>query len=368
MRIYSVNCRPKELRAVTSPTPTTEDVIIRRDGRAGRITLNRPKALNALTWAMTKTITAALIAWRNDPTVECIILDGAGDRGLCAGGDVRWLYDIRQTPSGLHDAAQFWREEYILDAMIARYPKPFVAIMDGIVMGGGIGLSAHARHRIVTERSNIAMPETTIGLIPDVGGSRLLAHAQGRLGVYLGLTGARMDASDAIQAGFADTYVPLANLPTLIATLTKEPAPDEAIEAASVPVPPSKLAAKRDLIDRLFHADSVGEIQSNLLTTTDELAKRAHADLATRSPKALALALESILRARKAKTLEECLTVEYRLCNRLYEDGEFIEGVRALIVDKDKAPKWNPPRVEDVTPTMIEGYFAPLPAGQDLTW
>ena len=353
---------------MTSPTPTTDDVIIRREGRAGRITLNRPKALNALTWSMTKAISAALLAWQGDAAVECIVLDGAGERGLCAGGDVRWLYDIRQTPTGLRDAAQFWREEYILNAMIARYPKPFVAIMDGIVMGGGIGLSAHARHRIVTERSTIAMPETTIGLIPDVGGSKLLADAQGRLGVYLGLTGARMDASDAIQAGFADTYVPLAQVPELIERLTTEPAPDELIEAASAPVPASKLAAKLDLINRLFHANTVAEIQRHLLTTTDELAQRAHADLATRSPKALALALESILRAKKAKHLEECLTVEYRLCNRLYEDGEFIEGVRALIVDKDKAPKWNPPRIEDVTPALLERYFAPLPAGQDLIW
>jgi enoyl-CoA hydratase len=337
-----------------------DDVIVQREGRAGRLTLNRPKALNALTWPMVKAIAAALDAWERDPAVDVVILDGAGERGLCAGGDVRWLYDERA--SGTASANAFWHEEYRLNARIARYSKPFVALMDGIVMGGGIGLSAHARHRIVTDRSSLAMPETTIGLIPDVGGTWLLARAQGRLGIYLGLTGARMSGSDAIQAGFADSFLTAAKLPTLIQRLSAPgtDTPEEIIDAMAEPVPPSALAAKRELIDRLFAGDGVADIQRALLSTTDELASKARADLATRSPLALVLTLEALRRAKRYKTLEEALAVEYRLCTRLYERGEFIEGVRALLVDKDKAPRWTPARIDDVGPDLVQSYFAPL--------
>lgn len=351
-----------------APTATTDEVIIRREGRCGRLTLNRPAALNALTYGMVKSITAALTEWRNDPTVQAVILDGAGEKALCAGGDVRWLYDERR--SGTDVAMAFWRDEYILDAMIANYPKPFVALMSGIVMGGGIGLSAHARHRVVSETSMLAMPETTIGLIPDVGGTYLLGHAQGRLGIYLGLCGVRMSGSDAIQAGFADTYVSRAKTQALVAALVREEGDpvDEIIEQFSEPVPPSSLAAKRGLIDRLFSGNDIKTIVSNLLTTTDELARKAHDDLQVRSPKALALSLEAIQRAKKYKKIEEALTVEFRLVNRLYEDGEFIEGVRALLVDKDKKPRWTPPSIDAVTPDLVQRYFALFAPGVDLTW
>ncbi len=346
---------------MTAPQPiSTDEVIIRRDGRAGRLTLNRPKTLNALTWPMVKAIAAALSAWRSDPAVTVILLDGAGERGLCAGGDVRWLYDRRA--HGVVEANDFWREEYSLNSLIADYPKAFVSFMDGIVMGGGIGLSAHSRYRIVTERSQLAMPETTIGLIPDVGGTWLLSRAQGRLGIYLGLTGERMTGSDAIQVGFADTYITSSKLADLAAQLT-DPAGDpveEIIEQMSEPVPDSPLAAKRELINRLFAADNLPAIAVALLTTTDPIATKARADLATRSPKALALALAAIQRAKSYRHLDEALAVEYRLCTRLYEDGEFIEGVRALLVDKDKSPKWQPPTIDAVTPEMINSYFAPL--------
>ena len=345
---------------MAEPDGASEDVIVRREGRAGRLTLNRPKALNALTFDMVKTITAALQAWSHDTAVEVVILDGAGERAMCAGGDVRWLYD--QAASGSAVARAFWREEYTLNSMIAAYPKPYVALMDGIVMGGGIGLSAHGRHRIVTERSQLAMPETTIGLIPDVGGTFLLSRAQGRLGMYLGLTGARMSGADAIQVGFADHYIPAAKLPLLVERLSAagtEPV-DDIIEDVAEPVPASLLAANRVLIDRLFAGDTLAAIHANLLTTTDPLATQARADLATRSPKALALTLEAIRRAKSYATLDDALRVEYRLCTRLYEDGEFIEGVRALLVDKDKAPKWSPPRLDEVTPQLVASYFAPL--------
>src|SRR5215468_5919647 len=210
-----------KLAEIVKGTPmqvsATDEVLIRRQGRAGRLTMNRPQALNALTLGMVRQIWSALLAWRRDPAVELVVLDGTGDRALCAGGDVRALYDSRSEGSSL--ARTFWREEYRLNALIGRYPKPFVAIQDGIVMGGGIGLSAHARHRIVTERSRLAMPETGIGLIPDVGGTWLLAHAPGETGLYLGLTGVEMDAADAIYAGFSDTLVPSSRLTELKARL-----------------------------------------------------------------------------------------------------------------------------------------------------
>lgn len=347
---------------------TPDEVIIRREGRAGRMTLNRPATLNALTYGMVKSITAALIGWRDDPSIELVILDGIGEKALCAGGDVRWLYDIRK--DGTSEALAFWRDEYVLDAMIANYAKPYVSMMSGIVMGGGIGISAHARHRIVSETSMLAMPETTIGLIPDVGGTLLLARAQGRLGLYLGLCGARMNGSDAIQAGFADSYVSRARTAELMEALVREGGDpvDEIIDQFAEPVPESPLAAKRDLIDRLFQGSDLKSIDANLLSTTDELARKAHADFLARSPKALALALEAILRAKKYRTIEEALTVEYRLVNRLYEDGEFIEGVRALLVDKDKKPRWNPRSVGDVTPGLVARYFEPFPPGVELTW
>jgi enoyl-CoA hydratase len=265
-------------------------------------------------------------------------------------------------PQAPDQALQFWREEYTLNYTIAHYPKPYIAIMDGLVMGGGVGVSAHGRERIVTERSQIAMPETGIGLVPDVGGTYLLARAMGRLGVYLGLTGARMSASDAIQAGFADTFVPSSELPKLIAGLSDGiDTIEDVIEAASAPVPPSELLAKRDLIDRLFAGDTRAEVDAALLKSADPLARKAAADLALRSPLAVALCLEALRRQGSQGTLADALKTEYRLVSRLYEGGEFIEGVRALIVDKDKAPKWRPSSPGQVTPAMIDGYFAPRP-------
>ena len=349
--------------------PTT-DCIIRRDGRAGRITLNRPAALNALTYPMLTAIADALDTWRSDPAVELVILDGAGDRALCAGGDIISLYEAsaKGVKPDASVAANFWRDEYRLNAAIKRYPKPYVAIMDGIVMGGGVGLSAHGRYRIVTEKTMVAMPETAIGLIPDVGGTWLLGHAQGRFGEYLGLTGARMDGADAIQAGFADIFMPRADVAGFVARLcdTNAGPLDEILDAAADhPVPASKIAAAHDLISKLFTSDTIDAIHHAALGTTNPLAQRVASDLATKSPKALALTLAAIRRARTLPSLEAALVIEYRLVNRLYRDGEFIEGVRALLVDKDKAPKWSPPTSAGVTAALIESYFAPL-ADEDL--
>ena len=344
------------------------EVLIRVEGRAGCITLNRPKALNALTLGMVRAIWTALLAWQSDPAVRVVLLEGAGDRALCAGGDVLSLYASRSEGSGL--ARTFWREEYRLNALIHRYPKPFVAFQDGIVMGGGIGLSSHAQHRIVTERAMLAMPETGIGLIPDVGGTWLLAHAPGALGVYLGLSGARMSGADAVQAGFAGTFAPAASLDDVKTRLidAKGPPVDEIVDglAEEHPVPASPLMAEKAKLDRLFAPPTVEGILRELNTTTDALAQKSRADLLQKSPLALKATLAAIRQARHLPSLEAALNIEFRLCTRLFEGGEFPEGVRALLVDKDKAPNWTPRELEDVTPAMVAALFAPFQPADEL--
>jgi enoyl-CoA hydratase len=343
-----------------------DEVLIRREGRAGRITMNRPQALNALTHAMVGPIFEALLAWRDDPNIALVVLDGSGERALCAGGDVRALYDSRARGSGA--ARAFWRDEYRLNALIGRYSKPYLAVQDGIVMGGGIGLSAHARHRIVTERSRLAMPETGIGLIPDVGGSWVLAHAPGETGLYLGLTGAEMDAADAIHARFADLFVPSRKLGDLKARLI-DPAGGKLAElfaSFAEPVGPSRLADRAPDIDRLFANASVEAVVERLAQSELDWSQQVSAALAQKSPKALKLTCAAIRQARTLPSLEAALAVEYRLAVRLFEDGEFPEGVRALIVDKDRKPAWSPPRLGEVSNALIERYLAPLPASEEL--
>ena len=344
------------------------DVIIRRAGRAGRITLNRPKALNALGLGMVREIWTALLAWKDDPAIEIVILDGAGGRALCAGGDVRWLYDGRV--DGSRHARAFWTEEYRLNALIGAYPKPFIPLMDGIVMGGGIGLSAHARRlRIVTERSRLAMPETTIGLIPDVGGTWILARAPAETGTFLGLLGEQIGAADAIYTGFADLHVPSARLGELVAALesSTEAAADVVARLATDPGPAPLAGDRRAIIADAFRHDSVEGIVAALQAAGGPFAEKALADLAVRSPKSLRMTHAAIRNARRLPSLGKALEVEYRLCVRMFEDGEFIEGVRALIVDKDRQPRWQPARLMDVTPEMVARYLAPLPAGEDIT-
>lgn len=360
---------------------SSDDLLIRVEGTAGRLTMNRPTALNALTYPMVGAMTAALQLWADDPAVELVILDGAGGRALCAGGDVLSLYHAHTQGSAF--ARSFWRDEYHLNSLISRYPKPFVAIQDGIVMGGGIGLSGHASHRVVTEKSMLAMPETSIGLIPDVGGTWLLAHTSGELGTYLALTGARMNAADAIEAGFADYVIEASDLGRWLNPAG--PAPDgqqmmspftelrtaddvsaclATFEMGTIPL--GKLASNRAEINAAFTHDRVEDIIAHLEAHPSDFATRTLRDLSTKSPKALKLTLAALRYARAQTSLEACLNMEYRLVTRLYEDGEFIEGVRALLVDKDKAPKWQPATLAEVTDEMIMRYIAPLPPGEEL--
>jgi len=345
-----------------------DEVLIRREGRAGRITMNRPKALNALTYPMVGRIRAALEAWKDDPAVELVLLDDAGERGLCAGGDVRSLYESRSQGSGF--ARTFWRDEYRLNALIARYPKPYVAIQDGIVMGGGIGLSSHGSHRIVTERSHLAMPETGIGLIPDVGGTWLLANAPGETGVLLGLTGEAMRAADAIYARFSDTFLASAKLPALIARLIdpRGGPVGEAIRSLAEDPGESDLARRRGAIDAAFASADVETVHMALAGIAEAWAAKTRAALLQKSPKALKLTHAAIRQARRLPSLEEALKVEYRLTVRLFEDGEFPEGIRALLIDKDRKPKWSPPQLGEVTPDLVGRYLAPLPDGEELTF
>jgi enoyl-CoA hydratase len=348
--------------------PSADEILIRREGRAGRITMNRPKALNALTYPMLGRIRTALADWRDDPAVELVLLDGAGERGLCAGGDVRSLYESRGQGSGF--ARTFWRDEYRLNVLIARYPKPYVAIQDGIVMGGGIGLSSHGSHRVVTDRSQLAMPETGIGLIPDVGGTWLLANAPGETGVYLGLTGEPMRAADAIYARFSDALVPSAKLPILIDRLIdpRGGPVGEAVRGHAEEPGESDLARRRGAIDAVFAGAEVETIHMALAGIAEEWAAKTRAALLQKSPKTLKLTHAAIQQARRLPGLEEALKVEYRLTVRLFEDGEFLEGVRALLIDKDRTPKWSPPRLGEVTGDIVARYLATLPAGEELTF
>lgn len=336
------------------------DLIIRREGRAGRITLNRPTALNALTFEQVGAIEGALKNWAGDDGVQAVILDGAGGKALCAGGDVVSLYKSRSDGGDI--AARFWRAEYRLNAMIAAYPKPYIALMGGIVMGGGIGLSAHGSHRIVTEGSRLAMPETMIGLIPDVGGLWLLANAPGHMGEYLGLLGERMGPSDALYANFADTCVASKDLDALVASV-REPHGDPigvAVAAFASAPPPTVIADRQAEIDRIFSAPTIEAIQTELEASEADWTQHARAALSLRSPLALKLTLAGIRQIRKASSLEDSLRLEYRMTTRLYESGEFLEGVRALLVDKDKSPKWTLPRLDAVDEVTVARYMAPL--------
>ncbi len=343
-----------------------EDILIRREGRAGRITLNRPKALNALTYGMVVAMWEALKAWVHDPAVEVVLLDGTGERALCAGGDVRTLYDSRT--QGSQFARKFWSDEYHLNALIKRYPKPYVAVMDGIVMGGGIGVSSHASHRIVTERSHLAMPETTIGLIPDVGGTWLLGHGPASVGVYLGLTSEPMKAADAIYAGFGDTFVPGARLDSLKAGICDAAAGPIAsvIGRHAATAEPGALQALAPQIEKPFSHDSIDAILAALAADGSAWAEKTRTSLLAKSPKAVTLALAAIRQARSLPSLEAALDVEYRLVCRLFEDGEFPEGVRALIVDKDRKPKWQPATLAEVSADLVATYLSPLPSGEEL--
>jgi len=351
---------------MTSSTVFPE-LVVSRDGAAGVILLNRPKAINALTLNMIGLIDEALDALEADPAIAVIILEGAGERGLCAGADIRTLHD--NAVAGGDFGRTFFGEEYRLNVRIAELAKPYVAFMDGVVMGGGVGLSSHARHRVVTERSKVAMPETGLGFFPDVGGTWLLSRAPGELGTYLGLTGAVMSGADAVHCGFADTLIASQSWPALREQLTAltQGATQETVAAlirgcatpASAP-----LAARAGSINQAFAHDNVGAIFRALEADGSEFAQTTLRTMQAKSPRGLAVTLSLLRLARGSASLRECLIREFRAALEVFASKDFIEGVRATIIDRTHQPRWSPARVEDVTAEIIARYLAPH--GEDL--
>jgi enoyl-CoA hydratase/carnithine racemase len=357
----------------------SEFVQSRVANRTGIITLDRPKALNSLSLQMVRDMTEVLQAWRADPAIDAVVLGSSSPKALCAGGDIRFFHDVgSKTPMGgsalLED---FFTEEYALNHLIHFYPKPYVALMDGVVMGGGMGVAQagpDCRIRIVTEKTKMAMPEVNIGLFPDVGGSYFLSRAPGQLGNYLGLTGLTIGAADALYVGLADLFVPQEQMAALAARIDSTPGTEmrAMIEDFAAPFAgaagASELEAQRAEIDHHFSAPTVTAIMQSLAGDNSAFAQKAHAAMSQRSPLMMSVTRE-LLRRGAGLDVSGCLRMERTMVRHNFEHGEVLEGVRALVIDKDNAPKWNPPKLDEITPEMIEQFFAPVwPASAHPLW
>jgi enoyl-CoA hydratase len=338
----------------------TDEVLTRIEGKVGRITLNRPQALHALTTAMCQAMTQALLAWRNDPAVELVLLDHSGERGFCAGGDIRMLAE-----SGASDgkaAREFFFVEYRLNHLLFDYPKPVVTIMDGVTMGGGVGLAMPSRYRVATEKTTFAMPETGIGLFPDVGGGWFLPRMPGHIGLWLALTGARIKAADCELVGVATDFVESGKIAELKAAILADPAAVETILTefeGDAGRPP--LAQHQDEIDKLFGGDSVEAILAALKAADTDWSREQLKVLASKSPQTLKVAFRQLRLGGEAKTFADNMALEYAIGARVVQRPDFIEGVRAVIVEKDNAPRWDPATPEAVTDDLLDAIFAPLP-------
>jgi enoyl-CoA hydratase len=332
----------------------------RRQGAIGRIILNRPAALNALDLAMIQSMQAALERWQDDPEVAAVILEGAGDRAFCAGGDIALVHRSARTDPEI--ARTLWREEYRLDARIARYPKPIVAFMDGITMGGGLGISGHATVRIATERTVLAMPEVAIGLAPDVGGALLLSRAPGEVGTHLALTAKRIGADDAVYCGLADHVVKSSRLPSLLEDLSANGAIHTIADTYGRLPGTAELPPERPWIDACYGGDdtTLEEVLSSLRARSEAGARKAAETIAALAPTALKVTLHALRAARSMTTIEECLRQDYRLCTRFLAHPDLREGIRAAILDKDRSPHWDPPTLPEVEPESVARFFAPL--------
>ena len=338
-------------------TDESDGILSRIENGVGFVTLNRPKAINSLNQGMVDGLTAVLTAWEQDAAVDAVVLCGAGERGLCAGGDVVAIYHSAR--GDRVEARRFWHDEYLLNGQIGRFPKKYVALMDGIVMGGGVGVGAHANTRVVTDTSKVAMPEVGIGFIPDVGGAYLLSRAPGLLGLHTGLTGAPFSGADAIALGFADHFVPHDKLDTFTKAIAADGV-ERAIAAHAVEPPPSSLAAQRDWIDECYAGDTVIDIVAALRGHDAGAANDAANLIATRSPIALSVTLEAVRRAAKLDTLEDVLAQDYRVSSASLRSHDLVEGIRAQLVDKDRNPKWSPASLAQVTTADVDAYFAPV--------
>lgn len=339
----------------------SRNTLIRRTGPVGRITLNRPTALNALTFQMVLDITETLERWAVDDAVEKVLIVGCPGRAFCAGGDIRALYD-----AGQHGEFQFvrnfWAAEFRLNALIAKYKKPIISIVDGLVMGDGVGIASHASHRIMTENAVFALPECSIGLIPDIGSSFLLSKAPGHIGEYVALTGLRLTAADCLYAGFCDYSVAGTRLSDLIGQLVREPGLT-ALDNFSEPAKGSCLESQRQNINFVFQGATLAEIHERLSTLTGDWTQETIANLSKGAPLSLLVALETVRSARHHQTLEMALRDEYRFVSRAAEIGEFLEGARAAVIDKDRAPQWAYPNIDDVPTAELFQFRTRAPGG-----
>jgi enoyl-CoA hydratase len=321
------------------------------------ITLNRPKALNALTHGMAVAMQARLKDWAKDDAVEAVVIQGEGERAFCAGGDIRTLYDSGK--AGTPYAVEFYRDEYLLNAFIKHFPKPYVALLRGFVMGGGVGVSVHGSHRVADESVVFAMPETGIGLFPDVGGSFFLPRLPGELGMYLGLTGARLKTADALYTGVATHFVPAARREALVAALAEGTQVDVALRDLADRVPDTYLTGHRAKIDAIFAGTSAEEILAALDADRTDWSADTAKLIRPKSPTATKIAFRQIREGAKLD-FDDCMRMEFRMVNRVIAGHDFYEGVRATIIDKDGAPKWRPANLDEISDTDIDAYFAPL--------
>ena len=341
------------------------EVIIRVEGAVGRLTINRPAALGALTLGMVRDMTKALLAWAKDPAVVMVLIDHQGERGLSAGGDIRALYDSVNGDGVM--ALAFFREEYQLDHLLFEYKKPTCVIMDGVVMGGGSGIALPCRHRVATERTTFAMPETGIGLFPDVGGGWYLSRLPGKAGLWLALTGSRLKAADCLLLGLTTDYVPTDRLGALKAQIMASPSELESILADFAADPgPSPFAVVADGLNQAFNADSLEGVIANLKTDRSEWALAQSAIIAGKSPTLLKVALRQLHDGAAMTDFAGNMEMEFRIASRVIFNHDFAEGVRAVVIDKDGAPQWAPTSLSEVTPKMIDAIFAPL--SPDLEW
>ena len=332
-------------------------VLFEKRGAAGLITLNRPKALNALTHGMCLSMTMQLKAWAVHDDVKVVVIQGSGERAFCAGGDIRSLYEsgVNKTPYALN----FYRDEYVINALIKHYPKPYVALINGIVMGGGVGVSVHGSHRIANETTTFAMPETGIGLFPDVGGSYFLPRMEGQVGMYLALTGARLKTVDTLYSGVATHFVPMKDWPALIEDLAAGKSVDRAVDRKGEELPAGFLAGHRTSIDKIFARNSVEEILAALDADHTDWSRDTAKTIRAKSPTATKLAFRQV-REGASLDFDDCMKMEWRMVNRVVAGHDFYEGVRATIIDKDGAPKWKPAELSEVSNADIDAYFASL--------
>ncbi len=342
----------------------TDELITRREGVAGYLTLNRPKAIHALTAAMDEAMVEALLVWRGEPNVHAVIIDHSEGRGFCSGGDIAFLRNSALTDNGV-SGLKFFHDEYQLNHLLFTYPKPVVAFMDGITMGGGVGISQPAKFRVATEHTRYAMPETGIGLFPDVGGGWYLSRLPHRMGQFLALTGARLDGAECLWAGLATHYLPSEVLPEAKARIASGHEIGGVLSALSVTPPEARIAGNAQAIARHFASDKLETIIASLEADDSDWALKELATIRTKSPQTCKVALRQLADSAKLTDFADNMAMEYRIASRVINRPDFAEGVRAVIVDKDNAPKWNPATPEGVTDELIASIFAPLPAGEE---